>query len=403
MMSRNPRNKIPSGQPNRSERTRTQLFNRGQRGSMFGKTKFLLDFSDGTFTRSSEAAFQDPRDNWRFQGSSEAENWKGPNIPRIFNDGAILIEGSRTNLMFRSEELDVSPWGNGATNASSSAESLQAPDLGTDADLLYFQDATVNPQWRQTIAAAGFSNNLSGSFTVWIQTTGSEVTEEVRLFSRAKDGSTLDNTPVTASNTWTVYTHTFGQHSGTIDPLAGIRNGESGGIKTFRAWGAQVEANSTFPSSYIRTTTAAATRAKDVLTFPAGTYNAAVMASSGFEFDLYPSHASTDAITAGYIILRGTQTAVRWAQPSVIRINISGGTPTELTFGSLVYSKHQKLTIRVDMLNRTATLSGFTSGNATKAFPDTFDDGSSGTLYIGGDSFGNVAMQGVISRLRRIR
>lgn len=334
----------------------------------------LLEPKNGSFTRSSEAAFQDPRQNWAFVGTSSADNWKGVDEARIFNDGNILLEGSKTNLLLRSEELDVTvgAWSNGATNASASAETFTAPDFETDADFLYFQDATVNPQWRQTIAASNFTNNLTSSLSFWIQSTGSGQTEEVRLFSRDKSATDIRYTAVTASNNWQRFIHVFPNGSGTIGPLAGIRNGESGGIKTFRAWGAQVEADSNFPSSYIRTTTGTTTRGADQFSFlaSAGSPFPEEINSGKWKIDVHPAWDSSQLPVSNfaYIMAQGNIDVLYFFNNTgVLELRLIGSAAALITPQPITFSAHQKITITIDWPTQQLTIEGATTGNGTTA------------------------------------
>lgn len=355
----------------------------------------LLEPKNGTMTRASEASMQDPRISWAFVGTSSVDNWKASNVTRVFPDGAVLIEGSRTNWLRRSSELDVTAnWTNGATNASASAETEQAPDLGLDADLIYFQDTTVNPQIRQTIAASNFTNNVSGVFTMYFKSTGSSVTEELRMFTRQKDGSTIDNTAVTASGEWTRFTHRFYQGSGTIGPLAGIRNGDSGGIKTFYGWGAQVEPDWNYPTTYIRTTTVGVTRATDFLTF---TVDSSMndWLRRGFVLDFWPEWASNEAANASgnatlfcvgnalLRIYRSGNSQGTWA--------LQGGNPVavQATTANLVHSRYEHLRFKISCTEnqiwsiRVENLSQATAVVATSINPVTHSVLLGQTLALG--------------------
>lgn len=375
-------------------------------------SQWLLDYSQGTFTRSSEAAFQDPRDSWAFKGSSESDNWKATNVPRIFDDGAILIEGARTNLARRSEELDVQGgiWINASTNASASSETAIAPDLGADADLVYFQDATTNPLWRQDISA--IANDLTSSITFWFQSTGSGETEEIRLFNRQRDGATFVYTPVTASNDWQRFTHLAPNGSGSSNLAVGIQNGNAGGIKTFRAWGAQFEANVLFPSSFIRTTSASATRAIDVLTFPSGTFDDYLLTENQ-EWVVYPAFDSnyfagnvTSAAahsifsySGGGGLARMRLRASNTGEGGIQVLNNAASAMLQYLTG-FSWSAGQRLSLTYNPTTGILICKGFTTGDGEYA-PTGIVETFSGELRIGRVAGATDAFFGVIDRPRR--
>jgi hypothetical protein len=249
-----------------------------------------------TFTRASNATFFDA--NGTLQTAANA-------APRFDHDPAtagnpsrgLLIEEARTNLLERSAEFDNAYWNK--TRASITASALASPDGTMSADLLVEDNTASNSHFvfRQ-VAHAGANSTvtvsvfakakerdrlsvsvLSGITTPTIDLSGGTVVFNLAAgtagsFSGSQTGTASNGTGNAAiasvGNGWYRCTITltpagvtatdtqvyFGLHNGTSSSYTG--DNTSG----LYIWGAQLEAGA-FPTSYIPTTTAAATRAAD--------------------------------------------------------------------------------------------------------------------------------------------
>lgn len=239
-----------------------------------------------TFTRATAATY-------KTSGNLVASVTSGN--PR-FETGGILIEPQRMNVITRSKELNVngsgSPWSN--NSATVSADAATAPDGTATADKIVentsattshgiFQAATVTAN--KNIALSVFFKKgertraylqcYDGSadwFAAWFDLdagtvgsqltngTGAVVSKSIEAFAdgwyRCMVVGSLDATSTTAQLR-TGPAAVDGQFNYTGDGSSGIY-----------AWGAQMESNSDFVSSYIPTTTATVTRNADQITFP---------------------------------------------------------------------------------------------------------------------------------------
>ena len=205
-------------------------------------------------------------------------------------DRGALIEGAGTNLCLQSQTFDNASWTK--TRSSISADAVAAPDGTTTADKLV-EDSTAANNHRLSQAFVGVDNTTytfsiyvkaaertwavvaltaqSGGFrgvainlsTGALGTTSAATTAKVTSLASGwyRVSVSADIGPAGAGETLQVYPAT-GDWDGTTAPSY---NGD--GASGIYLWGAQLEAAS-FPSSYIPTTTASATRAPDVLSVP---------------------------------------------------------------------------------------------------------------------------------------
>ena len=176
--------------------------------------------------------------------------------PRIEYNAAgerlgLLVEEARTNLVTYSEDFSNTSWPK--VNASVSSDSSIAPDGNQTADTLTATSASANV----------YRYHTSGPFN-------STVTFSVWLKRKTGTGTvSVGGTSVTLTSEWQLFTKDFaiGASGSIIYP--GIQIATSG--DEVYAWGAQLEAGA-FPTSYIPTSGATATRAADVCSMPVSAF-----------------------------------------------------------------------------------------------------------------------------------
>lgn len=329
---------------------------------------YLLDYSQGTFARASEAAFVDPRLGWAFAAQG-AGAWKGANAPRIYADGAVLIESSRTNTLADSEDANTQ-WNPTATRTQNVGGD---PDGGSDADeweLSASAGVGSGGLWRSAsgpTAAAGpyaFSSYAR-------QIAGADVNYKHRAFdgsARVFDASLLPE--------WRRLALGWTSGGGGVQQCGGgtyqdSTNGLPYGAKTVRVWGNQLEAGA-FPSSYIRTAGASATRAAEssgvqfaIASLPS------VITTGRWAIDVWPLFGSDDQYNASAYVYQFTGNAGLLFRRAggvqrLARFNSAGGVDgSELV---VTFSRHQKLTIITDEAEKTLSVQGATTGNGTVSF-----------------------------------
>ena len=194
-------------------------------------------------------------------------------------DKGVLIEGARTNLCLRSQEFDNASWTK--VTASVTANATTAPDGTATADLLT-DDATAGVTHRTsrnfTFSAIQYMLSVyakpNGRTWLGLRTPSGTISSFNLSGAGAVGALNHTSSGIQALangwyRCWIVWTagaasSAFGFDLQSADNTSTYNGDGASGIYL---WGAQLEAAS-FPSSYIPTTTASATRAADVLTVP---------------------------------------------------------------------------------------------------------------------------------------
>ena len=219
-----------------------------------------------------------------------AQAYYGPRFdydPVTLAPKGLLIEEQRTNLLLQSAEFDNAVWGK--SNSTVTANAATAPDGTATADYVVRASTVASVTLQRTglgitgiqthtasiyAKAATAGNNLGlrlqGTFPSRADVVVNLLTGAV-LFSAAVNFTLVGTAVSNAGNGWYRISITATSDSTGIDrfitgPTA-VANGSwessSTTLSDAYLWGAQLEAGA-FPTSYIPTTTAAATRAADV-------------------------------------------------------------------------------------------------------------------------------------------
>jgi hypothetical protein len=167
------------------------------------------------------------------------------------------LEPQRTNRVLYSEQFDNAAWVKSA--ATVTANTTVSPDGSQNADTIAFTASAI--AFCQQIVAGAFE---SQSHTVSVYAKVATGTATFRL--KCTHGGVLDyfSSDFTATTTWQrfTFTATFGATIGT-SIVCGVINGTNALAKNVIFYGFQTEANASYATSYIPTTTAAVTRIED--------------------------------------------------------------------------------------------------------------------------------------------
>jgi hypothetical protein len=252
----------------------------------FASTKSLIDSATGqnlvTFTRASSATFID---------SAGTLQTAAVDVPRFDHNPTtgeslgLLVEEQRTNVVTYSEQLNDVAWGPIAGTVTANAETSPANTLTADKLIAtnggpqgqLFQGVTITSGATVTgsvyAKAGGFDRVelvllASNNTTPYGRSTFNPNTGVITTAAFTSNGGTNASSAVQVlTNGWYRFSVTVTYPAVTS---AGVRfavvNSDSAngdGVKGVFLWGAQLEAGA-FATSYIPTTTAAATRSADV-------------------------------------------------------------------------------------------------------------------------------------------
>ena len=215
-----------------------------------------------TFTRASTATYI---------GRDGLVKYAGVDEPRFDHDPdtleslGLLIEESRTNIALYSQEFNNVYWsktGGGNPGTTVTANQAVAPDGTNTADFIDYTTAIFNSQnIERSYDATPDGKTYTAS--VWIKGTSGQ-TINLTLDASGVNGSAEQ---FTLNGNWQRFSITRTYPAGSPDALFrfGTRNlnhPSAGTATQIYAWGAQIELGS-FPTSYIPTSGAAVTRARD--------------------------------------------------------------------------------------------------------------------------------------------
>lgn len=336
----------------------------GFRGIGGGYQTPTLDlFSGGTFTRSTEASYliSAPTD-----GSSAFLAWAATNARRIEDRGdglgsMLLMEGARTNLVTQSRNMGTS-WTAGT--ATLTVDDGNGPDAtavadrsnGASGQLSQYKNfgaltgRYIASAWARRRTGAGAGNaQYSVEEGAVIDGYVEALTETYERLSFARTFSGVDIA---------YYVPAEGRAGGpfsaaAVDHLLDLHQFEAGA----------------FPSSAIRTTTAAVTRGADVLSYAVGQYSPTFL-TRGFRFTFAPIYSSTELIAVGAdtdarLFTTDATTYIRLVISGgncILQTNNGGGVAHNST---ITFSRDQLITVTVEPTAGRTTVSGATTGNGT--------------------------------------
>jgi hypothetical protein len=258
----------------------------------------------------------------------------------------LLIEESRTNTTNYSEQFDNSWWNK--TRATITANTVVAPDGTLTGDKLV-EDTTASNSHYTRATAYSVVSGTSYTWSVYLKagertkarvalqlfgtgsaypTTNPRVDVDLVTGTLSNANGTIATSITNAGNGWYRVAVSATANANAADQLAGVFLLDGAGNQTYTGdgtsglfiWGAQLEAGA-FPTSYIPTTTAAATRAADVAVMTGANFSSWYRADEG---TLYAETQITYQVGTNPLIVGLQQDLVSSTQ---ITMFLAGGTP----------------------------------------------------------------------------
>jgi hypothetical protein len=278
-----------------------------------------------TFTRASSGTFVD---------SNGLLQTAATDVPRFDHNPTtgeslgLLVEEQRTNLQLRSEEFDNAIYSK--TRCSISINSIAAPNGATTADKIV-EDTSTNSHFMSSsslsytsgqsytlsiFAKAGERNRfrlqLGGGGTPFPVAANHIATFDIALGSVVSAGSALVASIIPYGNGWyrcSITATAQATASDSVFPVALVSSGTTinytgDGTSGLFIWGAQLEAGA-FATSYIPTTTAAATRSADVASITGTNFSSWYRQDEGTVFAEASSYMGSAAVTRGVVSIDG--------------------------------------------------------------------------------------------------
>ncbi|MEQ9079378.1 MAG: hypothetical protein RLP09_36300 [Sandaracinaceae bacterium] len=338
----------------------------------------LLDYSSATFTRASVAT--------HFDRATGVLTHYAVGEPRILVDGAIYVEGERTNFVNESESF-----GTWIQDESTLAEDAEvAPDGATSAER-WLGNAEVGARAFLLGGPWGGFGRPHASISIFAKAAAG--TETFRQYWRHASAHTF-GPDHTVGTQW----ERFSESSEDME-RNGVAQASSTASRALGIWGAQAEVG-TFASQYIPSAGTRGTRVAETVVFDVAP---TPLTAQPWTVELTPE-ASSEALAAG----EGSWTVFEFSSfndslrlrvgAGAVRVSVRVGGSVHAETMPLTFDAHTTLTVSVDPSSGRLTVSGAAAGDGTTSASGwTFP---AGALRVGSGTGGAEAYFGAIGQPR---
>lgn len=334
----------------------------------------LLPFSTGTFARTSSGTYMT---------AARTLVTAGNNVLRIEDRGDgngahALFEGAATNLNRYRKPSDFSNKNAVVINSLAGTSLL---DERTQ-DTVEFGQASPNHQIFDNPGLTYTAEAHTGS--IWVKVLSG--TNSSQNFARNLSNETGTILATDSPSDWEYKTATA-TFAGT-EGLGQLVRDNAAETKTW-IWDCHQLETGEYATSYIDVSGAQASRVADSLTFASGVYPVDLV-SGIWEWDVFPYFSQAELAAGGVAVLAsfgGANDVLQYDGDANAFEIVTSGTRRGIT-SALTFSRHQKLTLKQDWINRELTISGATTGNGTVSLSSSDEWPSNVTLRIGGEQGG---------------
>jgi hypothetical protein len=305
------------------------------------------------------------------------------NVPRLtYQNGgggcpSLLLEKQSTNLQLYSQELDNAYWN--TFNLTVTGNSAISPDGTQNADLLSFD---VSATARLEKAVGGTYESQTHTVSVYAKVTSG--TQQFRLKCTHANVADYYSSDLTVTTEWQrfTFTQTFGASVGT-GIVSGVINSSSGTAKSILFYGFQLEANSSYATSYIPTTSASATRVVDACfrnSYAGG------ITSEGTIFADFEYLRTDGGYATACLIINGSNYIYMFVIGNTIRANCTNGgvVQSQIISSTVTPNTRYKVAARFKTNDFSLYVNGALIGTDTSGTMPTFS--TSFNTYVGTDS-----------------
>lgn len=346
----------------------------------------LLDYSAATFARTGEAAFEDPRSAWAYQASGAA-NYLATNVPRIYSDGAVLIEGARANQCV---ETAFGTWIEEGSPTLTTGAATGPDGLSAAATLEMTASATDRARHPSDIASGSSSNATAAYVSCWMRAASAQ---SARIGMRSKDGSSLlASGDLSITTTWQRFAFLVSDiGTGGVPPQDLVVNATDAAARTIEIAEFQTEHEVGFISSNIRATGSPTTRGAEELTIAAASVPADLLGGH-WSVTVQPLYATAAAPTTAYVFYLDANNYLALVSGTTVRLRADGN---NTDVGSLSWAAYAEIGIDVDFAGGALTVTGGGGGSAS---PSDDWSGSSADVTVGSDTTPANHLWGTVTR-----